>query len=192
MPSREIVSRRRFSTHVLDFVSGRPLKMRACISLDRYSRLCRTPVESRTWIDAVNRLLRSRQRPDPSDRTQLKWWNYGDLADVADVRANTLSDIINAKREPSIDTIDKLAKALEVPAFFMLMTDAEQATYLRGRDQKEQETTAATLRSEMRDFFLARFDTAFDKISGEFTEAKQAPVDAPAVVVSKTAKRKRA
>lgn len=176
------------SSHLSDIPSGRPLKMHACISLDRYSRLAPTPVDSRTWIDTVNRLLRAKQRPDPKNEGRLKWWNYGDLAAASDVRPNTLSDIINAKRDPSIETLIKVSGALEVPPFFMLMTEEQQETYLRNADQKQQETTESALRQEMRDFFITKFNDAFETIHSDFNDQRKKTLES----VTATKHKKRA
>lgn len=159
--------------------------MRTCISVDRYGKLLST-LATEPWIDAVNRLLRAKQRPDPKNRADLKWWTQGDLASAAGVRGNTLSDMMNNKREPSVDTLRKIAAALEVPQFFMLMTEAEQQTYLSAHDANVRESAEEAAKREAREYYLSKIDGMFESWDKERHEPAAEPL------IAKKAGRKRA
>lgn len=103
------------------------------ISVRRYGRLnVRVETTPPSWVDAINRLLRAKERLDPFDRnkTRQKRWNQGDLAEAAGVRPNTLSEILNGKREPSIDTLTKLATAFEVPLWAFFVSERQSSLLL--------------------------------------------------------------
>lgn len=171
--------------------------MRSCISVDRYSSLC-IAVVAPEWISLVNRLLRAKQRPDPSPHAagKLIWWKQGHLAAAANVRPNTLSDLMNNKRLPDIETLDKLATALEVPIFYMLMSEEQQVAFARGLERGEQESRDAEVKREMRDFIASRLDGVLDQLQTEFqakAASKQPEEQAPvAVEVARKARRKSA
>ncbi len=161
-----------------DIHIGLRVNMPTCISVDRYGRLCGI-VATEPWIDTVNRLLRAKQRPDPKNRTALKWWTQGDLADTAGVRGNTLSDMMNSKREPGVDTLRKIAQALDVPAFFMMMTEAEQQTYLSASANVARESADEAAKREARDYYISKIDGLFDQWGAERTAP---PVSTPTAV----------
>lgn len=85
------------------------------------------------WIAAINRLLlaelRPNPRPKPGTHPTEKYWNKEDLAAAADIRANTLSDVMRGKREPSVSTLVAIAKALNVSAATLLMDVDEAGAY---------------------------------------------------------------
>jgi transcriptional regulator with XRE-family HTH domain len=135
--------------------------------------------------------MRAKQRPDPSAPKSLIWWKQGDLAEAAGVRPNTLSDIMRGKREPAIETLGKLAAALEVPVFFMLMTEAQQQAFGRGAEQRQHESREAEVKQEMREFFMSRIDGVLDQIQSEFIGKAPAGTEAPAEEPAQDAPRKR-
>lgn len=106
-------------------------------------------MHSKPWVAAINRLLKAELRPNPRPKpgapVEDKYWNGEDLAEAADVRANTVSDVIRGKREPSVETLVKIAKALGVSAATLLM-DADEATaYATFRQSRATTTQTAAV-----------------------------------------------
>lgn len=109
------------------------------ISVDRYGRLDGDVAKRKRggdekppsgmvdgpWIDAIHRAMAACDRQDPKDPKQMKRWGQGDLALAARIRGNTVSDILNRKREPSISTLDQLARALSLPLGAMFLSEEE-------------------------------------------------------------------
>jgi len=101
-------------------------------------RQCRLPFVDRPWATGLHRLL--------ADRRMKKQ----DLADLAGVRAGTISAVVNSPRPPEIPTLQRLAegftkydrqgnpRAPEVPLWHFFVTD-EQAALLTASATKHQE-----------------------------------------------------
>jgi transcriptional regulator with XRE-family HTH domain len=136
--------------------------MQTCMAADRYCRLFGHVTHS-PWIDTVNRLLKAKPRPDPKDRTRLIRWGQGTLAEACGLRANTLSDMMNGKREPSLDTLRRLAEALEVPLFFMLMSEQEQNIYQGAHTAHVQNSAEEIAKREARDYYISKIDGLFEQ-----------------------------
>ena len=98
--------------------------MRACIHANRYGMLRLIVTDARPWVAAIYRLTKGQLRPDPANPQRQKYWSQTDLARAADVRPNTLSEIING-REPSIATLIKIATALQVPVWTFFVTERQ-------------------------------------------------------------------
>lgn len=101
------------------------------------------------WIAAINRLLMAELRPNPRPKPGApatpKYWNKEDLAAAADIRANTLSDVMRGKREPSVSTLIAIAKALNVTAAALLMDADEAAAYASFRQARATTTQSAAI-----------------------------------------------
>jgi transcriptional regulator with XRE-family HTH domain len=108
------------------------------------------PYKDAAWVQTINRLLRSEARPDPRPKpnqpAKLKYWNQTDLAIAANIRGNTLSDIMAGKRKPSLDSLETVADALGQPPFLFLMDPQEAERYASFRVAKQTEDTAHGLR----------------------------------------------
>jgi transcriptional regulator with XRE-family HTH domain len=61
-------------------------------------------------MDDIHRQLTSRIR----DLTKKRGWSINKLADFADVGRGFLSDMLAGKKSPSVRTLAKLARALDV------------------------------------------------------------------------------
>jgi transcriptional regulator with XRE-family HTH domain len=90
-----------------------------------------------TWVGAINRLIRAKERPDPTNPARFIYWTRGDLAKAAGIRPNTLTDLMRGDHEPSLTTLHRVAAALEVPLVVLLMTEAEAASYLHTHARAE-------------------------------------------------------
>lgn len=62
--------------------------------------------------------------------------SLADLADLAGVSKSLISQIERGVAAPSIDTVRKLASALDVPVFSLFLEEAESRTVVR-RDQRQ-------------------------------------------------------
>lgn len=71
-----------------------------------------------------------------------------DLASLCQLPPSNLSSMINGKRNPTLDTLDRLATALGIPTWQLLCTPGEEGTPEHGTtnqnqdQQQEQEQTA--------------------------------------------------
>jgi transcriptional regulator with XRE-family HTH domain len=69
------------------------------------------------WADTVRRLW------------EAKGWTQGELAEHAGIRGNTLSDAVNGKTSPRLETLVAMATALGVP-LWRFFVDERQADLL--------------------------------------------------------------
>lgn len=145
-----------------------------------------------TWVDAINRLLRAENRPDPNDPESMKRWNQGDLAQAAGIRPNTMSEILSAKREPSLDTLQKIATAFNVPLWMMFVTERQAAVL---RDQQTNDELLArrtTLQEEVRQLVAEALVPVAERLT-EAAVAKLTPApEPPAVETPRKPRRKTA
>jgi transcriptional regulator with XRE-family HTH domain len=98
--------------------------MKICITLKRYGRIATYVMSKPLWAVTVRRLR------------EAKEWSQGELAEKASVRGNTLSDALNGKTSPRLETLEAVAAALGVP-FWRLFVDDRQADLLLRQDASD-------------------------------------------------------
>jgi len=156
------------------------------------------PVKNQPWIGAINRLLKAELRPDPRPKANKPvrdiYWNGQDLAVAASIRANTLSDVMTGKREPSVSTLQAIAKAFGVPASALLMDHDEAMAYAKFAHSHTASAQTLALKDQVRrimedraeEMKAAWIETQTAKVVAELTSTK--PTAAPKPVKRTTKK----
>lgn len=122
------------------------------------------------WVEPIRRLM------------VAKRWNQGQLAEKADIRPSTLSEVMNG-RSPRMDTMEAIAAALEAP-LWALYVDARQYDVLTRQQvadealSREAEITDRVERRIMeRLAAIVRSETSAELTAGPQLIAPQAPED---------------
>lgn len=63
--------------------------------------------------------------------------NYRELAAKLNIPYTTLAEIVHRKRTPRLDTIDMIAGAMKLPAYELLMPDAEMMEDMEEQEYKD-------------------------------------------------------
>lgn len=135
-----------------------------------------------TWVAVVHRFLKAVQRPDPDDPKKLKYWTQGDLAKAAGLRPNTLTDLMIGWRDdatdprkdgPKIETLKAVARAFEIPVFYLLMTEEEAATYMQGSNVSTANQDRDAIRDEVVAALAPQIEDAIRAIADVRTEKRR-------------------
>lgn len=131
------------------------------------------------WQDAINRLLRSVDRPDPNNLQKMKRWTQGDLAIAAGITGNTLSELLNEKREPSLSVLNKVALAFGVPLSTMFVTERQAAILASQQISEDALNREVDITARVEQRVMARMAEMVRQETALELEAK--PVSPPAI-----------
>lgn len=124
--------------------------------------------EQPTWAAVIRRMLAAEFRPDPDDPERMKIWTQGDLAKVAKVRPNTLSDLMTGRGAdgPKVETLRAVARALKVPVFYLLMTEEEARTYMHGAQAQKAMVETDAIKERILEALAPTIEQALDRAIG--------------------------
>lgn len=140
----------------------------SCIILNRYVTLQSTLAEP-VWVSAIRNLRNA------------KGMTQGELAEAARIRPNTLSEALNEKTSPRLETLEAVACALGVPVW-RLFVDERQAMLL---EQQEAADHATSRQADIAARVEQRIMSRLAELVREETAAEMAtPTPRPATVVA--------
>jgi transcriptional regulator with XRE-family HTH domain len=95
---------------------------------------------------------------------ELKGLSQGDIHKRSGLMRSYLSRVENGHTVPSIETLEKLSRALEVP-LYRLFFDADEALSLPNLPERVTEEEVVQAGSPERQRFLSRMERLFDQLS---------------------------